>query len=82
MGERERFIFSAQLFTVNMAMGRLHNKKKRDFDDLGEGDLPRDGDHPMNGDHHRGGDHPRDSGCLKDFYHPKGWLLNFGSVES
>ena len=29
-----------------------------------------------------GGGHPRDSGCLRDFYHPKGWLLSFGSVES
>ena len=37
---------------------------------------------PIISDHHRGGDHPRDSGCLKDFYHPKGWLLNLGSVES
>ena len=52
------------------------------FDHLGEGNLPRDGDHPKNGDHHRGGDHHRDGGCLRDFYHPKGWLLNFGSVES
>ena len=39
------------------------------------------GDHPMNSDHHRGCDHPRNSGCLRDFYHPKGWLLNFGSVD-
>ena len=46
------------------------------------GDPPRDGDHPMNGDHRRDGNHPRDRGCLRDFYHPKGWLLNFGSVES
>ena len=52
------------------------------FDHFGEGDLPRDGDHPKNGDHHRDGDHPRDGGCLRDFYHPKGWLLNFGSIES
>ena len=35
-----------------------------DFDDFGEGDLPRDGDH------HRGGHHPRDSGCVREFYHP------------
>ena len=42
------------------------------FDHFGEGTLPRDGDHPKNGDHHR------DGGCLRDFYHPKGWLLNFG----
>ena len=52
------------------------------FDHFGEGDLPRDGDHPKNGDHHRDGDHPRDGGCLRDFYHPKGWLLNIWSVES
>ena len=49
---------------------------------LERGHLPRDGDHPKNSDHHRGGDHPKDSGCLRDFYHPKGWLLNFGSIES
>ena len=52
------------------------------FDHFWEGEFPRDGDHPKNGDHHRGGDHPRDSGCLRDFYHPKGWFPNFGSVES
>ena len=44
-----------------------------------DGDLPRDGDHPKNGNHHRDGDHPRDYGCIRDFYHPKGWLPNFGS---
>ena len=52
------------------------------FDHIGEVYLPRDGDHPKNGDHHRDGDHPRDGGRLRDFYHPKGWLLNFGSIES
>ena len=46
------------------------------FDHFWEGDLSRDGDH------HRDGDHPRDGGCLREFYLPKGWLLNFGSVES
>ena len=40
------------------------------------GALPRDGDVP------RDGDHPRDGGRLRDFYQPKGWLLNFGSIES
>ena len=44
--------------------------------------LPRDGDHPKNSDHHKGCYHPRDSCCLRDFYHPKGWLLNFGYIES
>ena len=53
---------------------------------------PREGGHPgyrrvyfdhlREGDHPRNGDHPRDGGRLRDFYHPKGWLLNFGSVES
>ena len=52
------------------------------FDHFWEGYFPRDGDHPKNGDHHKGGYHPRDSCCLRDFYHPKGWLLNFGFVES
>ena len=52
-----------------------------DFDHFGEGDLPRDGHHPKNGDHHRDGDHHIDCGCLRDFYLPKGWLLNFGSVD-
>ena len=52
------------------------------FDHFGEGDLPRDGDHPKNGDYQRDGDHPREEGCLMDFYHPKGWVLNFESVES
>ena len=52
------------------------------FDHLGEGNLPRDGHHPKNGDQNMGGDHHRDGGCLRDFYHPMGWLLNFGSVES
>ena len=28
------------------------------------------------------GDHSRDGGPLRVFYHPKGWLLNFGSIES
>ena len=47
-----------------------------DFDHFGEDDLPRDGDHhAKNADHHRDGNHPRDGGCLRDFYHPKGWLL-------
>ena len=41
-----------------------------DFDHFGEVDLPRDGDHP------------RDGGCLREFNHPKGWLLYFGSIES
>ena len=36
------------------------------------GDLLREGDPP--GD----GDHPRDGGRLRDFYHPKGWLLYLG----
>ena len=27
-------------------------------------------------------DHHRDCGHSRDFYHPKGCLLNFGSVES
>ena len=58
-------------------LDRLEN-----FDHFGEGDLPRDSDHLKNGEHHRDGDHPRDEGCLMDFYHPKGWLLNFGSIES
>ena len=53
-----------------------------DLDHFGEGHLPRDGDHPNNSDHHRSIDHPRDSGCLRDFYHPKGWLFNILSVES
>ena len=52
------------------------------FDHFGEGDFTRDGDHPKNCDHHRGGDYSRDSGCLWDFYHPKGWLHKFGSIES
>ena len=52
------------------------------FDHLEEGNLPRDGDHPKNGDHHRGGDHHRNGGCLRDFYHPQGCLLKFGSLES
>ena len=47
-----------------------------DFDHFGEGDLPRDGGHPKNGDHHR------DYGSLREFYHPKGWLPNFGSYVS
>ena len=47
-----------------------------DFDHFGEGDLPRDGNH------HRDDAHPRDGGCLRDFYHLKGWLLNLGSIES
>ena len=58
-------------------MGRLE-----DFDHFGEGDLPEDGYHPKNGDQHRDGDPPIDGGRLKDFYHPKGWLLNFGSIET
>ena len=41
----------------------------------GQGRLMIFGDHPKNGDHHWDGDHPRDGGCLRDFYHPKGWLL-------
>ena len=60
-----------------LGAGRLEN-----FDHFGEGHLPRDGGHPKNSYHHRGGDHPRISGFLRDFYHPKGLLLNFGSVES
>ena len=28
------------------------------------------------------GDHPKDGGGLRGFYHPKGWLLKFGSIES
>ena len=51
-------------------------------DHFGKGDLPRDGDHPKNGEHPREGDHPRDCGCLRNFYHPKGWLLDFGSRHS
>ena len=63
-----------------------------------DGDLPRDGDCPMDGDHHSYDDHPRDVGhhwdhledfdhlgrvaFLREFYHRKGWLLNFGSIES
>ena len=46
------------------------------------GDLPKDGDHPKNGDQHRDGDPPREGGRLQDFYHPKGWLLNFVSIET
>ena len=41
-----------------------------DFDHFGEDDLPMDSDRP------------RDSGDLRDVYHPTGWLLNFGSIES
>ena len=37
---------------------------------------------PKKGGHHRDGDHPRDGGCLRDFYHPKGWLLIVWSIES
>ena len=46
-----------------------------------DGDFPRDGD-PKKGGHHRDGDHPKDGGCLRDFLHPTGWLLDIGSVES
>ena len=53
-----------------------------DFDHFGEGNLPKDGDHPKNGDQGRDGDSPRDGGRLQDFYHPKGWLLNFGPMET
>ena len=53
-----------------------------DFDHFGEGNLPKDGDHPKNGDQCSDGDPPRDSGRLQDFYHPEGWLLNFGSIET
>ena len=49
-----------------------------DFSHFGEGDLPKDGDHPKNGDQRRDGESPRDGGHLQDFYHPKGWLPNFG----
>ena len=49
-----------------------------DFDHFDEGDLPKDGDHPKNSDQYRDGNPPRDGGRLQDFYHPKGWLLNFG----
>ena len=51
------------------------------FAHFGDDHLPREGDNFKNGDHHRGGDHPRGNGCLRDFYRPKGWLLNFGSVD-
>ena len=49
-------------------------------------DHPRDGGHPWDRlesfDHFGEGDLPRDGGCLKDFYHSKGWLRNCVSVES
>ena len=48
----------------------------QDFDNFDEGDLPKDGDQHMDGDP------PGDGGHLQDFYHPKGWLLNFGSIET
>ena len=74
---------------MSTIIGMMANAQSRDgghpwesFIDFGKGDLPRDGDHPKNGDNHRDGDHPKDDGCLRDFYHSKGWLLNFGSVES
>ena len=46
--------------------------------------ITREGDHhlPRDGDPPRDGDHPRDGGRLRDFYHPKGWLLNLESIES
>ena len=46
------------------------------------GDRLEDFDHFGEDDHHRDGDHPREGGCLRDFYHPKGCLLNIWSVES
>ena len=52
------------------------------LDHFVKGGLPRDGDHPEKGGDLRDFDHPGDGGCLRDFYHPKGWLPNFGSVES
>ena len=67
--------------TIKMVDGGRPGDRLEDFDHFGEGDLPRDGDLPKNGNHHRDGDHPRDGGCLREFYHPKGLLLNFGSVE-
>ena len=51
-------------------------------DSKGQARLMIFGDHHKNGDHHRDGDHPRYGGCLRDFYHPNGWLLNFGSIDS
>ena len=65
----------------NHTNGGHPGDRLEDFDHFGKGDLPRDGDPPKNGDHHRDGDHPKDGGCLID-YHPNGWLLNFGSVDS
>ena len=62
--------------------GGHHWGRLEDFDHFGEGHLPGDGDHPKNSDHHRGGNHPKNSGCLRDFCHPKGWLLDIGSIES
>ena len=41
-----------------------------DFDHFWVGDLPWDCDHPKCGR------------FLRDLYHPKGWLLSFGSKES
>ena len=37
---------------------------------------------PKDSDQHRDGDPPRHGGRLQNFYHPKGWLLNFGSIET
>ena len=54
----------------------------KNFDNFWDGDPPGDSEHAMDGDHPRNADHPRDGGCLNVFYHPKGWLINFGSVES
>ena len=36
----------------------------------------------MTNDQRRDGDPHRDGGRLQDSYHPKGWLLNFGSIET
>ena len=55
--------------------------RMEDFDHFGEGDLLRDGDHPKNGDQHRDCDHPR-GGNLRDFIHPKGWLLSQKSDQA
>ena len=62
----------------NYSKGQVHLMI---FNHHRDGDFPRDGD-PKKGGHHRDGDHPKDGGCLRDFLHPTGWLLDIGSVES
>ena len=65
-------------------IGMMANDHPRDdghpWDCLENFDYFGDGDHPKNCDHCRY--YPRDGGCLRNFYHTKGWLLDFGSVKS